>query len=992
MQLEFSTDIGRTYGLLKGSGPLECFFKKDDTNRTRFYTDRDSFIKEVAFMNSESFTCYAGIQPRIDGLKGSATNEGVKVVHKLYTDIDPNRPKGTNATDSEKAEALKVARKIQADFESQGYQKPVIGDSGNGYWAIFSIPEIEITDENRAEVSAKLKSWGQGIVDKYSTDAVEVDHRIYDLRRITKIFGTKIFNKPESENRPRRVSGFLDDHELIPDEKLLNDFLSIPVEVEPEASQSTPEGRDPFNIDRMLERCHLLRFLKEKSDAGVNLNHSVRLALSTLSLGLNDLETGMPFIKSMLQGCPDFSEQKTRYYLERNSGKGSPYGCEALKTIVKDHFKDFKQGKCDCKLPATKGPDGTPRKPSPIRFAGFMAEDLEQVWEQLERSENTFKDLLHLQDFSREFLSQVPKDTAEAFLNSKKDDAGLKAGTVKDLLKNAEVEVIEKVTQAQILLKLADGAEFFKDLDGTPFTTFLVDSHKETWPLRSSKFKEWLGHRFYKQERKPAGGQAFADAIGLISARATFQGEKKEVYTRIASLDDRVFIDMGNDAWEVIEVTGAGYRVLPESPTKFRRPSGMVELPHPVAGSLRDLKGFLNVKAETDWSLIGAWMVAAFSRGPFPVIILLGEQGTGKSVASRMLKSVVDPATSPLRSIPRSPQDLMIAGKNGWVLCFDNLSGMPTWLSDAVCRLSTGGGFGTRTLYSNDGETIFNNMRPVILNGISDVASRHDLIDRAVMINLEMIPEDMRKPEKEIWHAFDQIKPRILGGLFDAVAAAIRNQDKVSFDRLPRMADFALWAAAAEKETPWTEGITFMDSYQGNRNVAVEMAVDADLVSSSIMKLLLLDGGKWQGTATELLDRLTELVPEQAQKTKSWPKQPHFLSGKIKRAATFLRTLGVKIVFPDVRKKKREFIISAYESEQKTPEKVHLNSKGSPEKGSGEPFRCTINAEENKGVTEIFSKGSPGSPELHTLSKNGFLKNSAESGNIDEAQMVVVDI
>ena len=749
---------------------------------------------------------------------------------------------------------------------------------------------------------------------------------------------------------------------------------------------------------------------------------------STLSLGLNDLENGMPFITMILKGCPDFSEQKTRYYLEKNSGKGSPYGCEALKTIVRDHFKGFEPGKCDCKLPATKGPDGTPRKPSPIRFAGFMAEDLEQVWEQLERSENTFKDLLHLQDFSREFLSQVPKDTAKAFLNSKKEDAGLKAGTVKDLLKNAEVEVIEKVTQAQILLKLADGAEFFKDLDGTPFTTFPVDSHKETWPLRSSKFREWLGHKFYKQEGKPAGGQAFSDAIGLISARATFQGEKKEVYTRIASLDDRVFIDMGNDAWEVIEVTGAGYRVLPESPTKFRRPSGMVELPYPVAGSLRDLKGFLNVKAETDWSLIGAWVVAAFSRGPFPVIILLGEQGTGKSVASRMLKSVVDPATSPLRSIPRSPQDLMIgqgtgksvasrmlksvvdpatsplrsiprspqdlmiAGKNGWVLCFDNLSGMPTWLSDAVCRLSTGGGFGTRTLYSNDEETIFNNMRPVILNGISDVASRHDLIDRAVMINLEMIPEDMRKPEKEIWNAFDQMKPRILGGLFDAVAAAIRNQGKVSFDRLPRMADFALWAAAAEKETPWTEGITFMDSYQGNRNVAVEMAVEADLVSSSIMKLLLLDDGEWKGTATELLDRLTELVPEQAQKTKSWPKQPHFLSGKIKRAATFLRTLGVSIVFPDTRKKKREFIIKSYGSEAKQAKKVHLKQKGSPENDSGEPSGEPLFSKEKQQVTELFSKGSPGSPEIHTKSKRGekrFFEGKTEPEN---PQVVTVDI
>lgn len=975
MKFLISNDIGRTYDLLKGSGPVEAFFKKGDNNKTRFYQDRETFIKEVGFMNSECFTCYAGTQPRIDGLNASATNEGVKVLHRLYTDIDPDRPKGTNATDSEKAEALKVARKIQADFESRGYQKPVVGDSGNGYWTIFSIPEIRIDETNRPEIQAKLKAWGKDLIDKYSNDAVKIDD-VFDLKRIMKIFGTKIFNKPETEGRPQRVSGFLDDHEPIPDEKLREDFLSIPVEVVPEASKSAPEGRDPFNIGRMFERCYLLRFLKGKSETGTNLTHSVRLALSTLSLGLNDLENDMAFIKTMLQGCPDFDEKKTRYYLERNQGKGAPYGCEALRSSVKDHFSDFDVKQCDCKLPATKAPDGKERKPSPIRFAGFLAEDLDSVWEQLEQSENSFQNYLNLQDFSKEFLSQVPKDQAKAFLDSKKEDAGLKAGTVKDLLKNAEVEAKEKVTQSQILLKLSDGAEFFKDLDGIPFTTFPVDSHKETWPLRSSKFKEWLGHRFYKQERKPAGGQAFADAIGLISARATFQGKKKEVYTRIASLDDRVFIDMGNDAWEVIEVTGAGYRVLPEAPVKFRRPNGMVELPHPVAGSLKDLKGFLNVKAESDWSLIGAWMIAAYSRGPYPVIILLGEQGTGKSVASRILKSLVDPATSPLRSIPRNPQDLMIAGKNGWVLCFDNLSGMPVWLSDAICRLSTGGGFGTRTLYSNEGETIFNNMRPVILNGISDVASRHDIIDRTVMINLEMIPEEARKPEKEIWNAFDQVKPRILGGLFEAVSSAIRNQDNVSFDRLPRMADFAIWAAAAEKECQWTEGISFMDSYHGNRSAAIEMAVDADLVSDAVMKLMVLENGTWKGSSVELLENLSELMPERSRNSKAWPKHANVMTGRLKRGATFLRTLGVEIIFPDRTAKVREYTIT------------QGGSDGSGQTGTEARPEPETGTKQNKGNQALKGKGSGGSGgagQKHTKSKRGF---SQKKDDVEEPEPV----
>lgn len=993
MQLEISTDIGRTYDLLKGSGPLEAFFKKSDTTRTRFYTDKQTFIKETAFLNSEGFTCYAGIQPRCEGLTRSGSNADVKALHRLYMDIDPARPDGTNSTVDEKSEALQVARKVQADFVSQGYEKPVIADSGNGFWLILSIPEIPIDDSNRPMIQAKLKAWGQGIIDRYSNDAVKIDS-VYDLKRITKVFGTKIFNKPETEGRPQRQSGFVDDHEPIEDEKLREDVLNIPVEVAPETARRPAEGKTPHNLNRLFERCYLLRFLKGKSESGVNLTHSVRLALSTFSLAFDDLNNDLAFMKMMIQGCPDFSEQKTRYYLEHNTEKAVPYGCDKLRAIVADHFKDFEVEKCSCNLPATRDPEtGKERTPSPIRFAGFMPEDLEEVWQQLERSENSFQDYLKFQEFSKDYLSQVPKDAAEAFLNSKKEEAGLKAGTVKDLLKNADVEAkAKKPTQAEILIKLADAAEFFEDPNETAYATFPINGHRETWPIRSGSFRKWLGHLFYKEQGKPAGGQAFSDALNLIEARARYQGTQKEVYGRVAFLDDTVFIDLCNSNWEVAEITKAGYRVLPESPVKFRRPRGMEAMPHPVNGSLKAIKGFLNVKTESDFALIGGWMVGAYSGGPYPIILLQGEQGTGKSVISRMLKATVDPATSPLRSVPRNPQDLMIAGKNGWVIAFDNISGMQFWLSDALCRLSTGGGFSTRELYTNDGEALFNNMRPIILNGISDVASRHDLIDRAVMIDLEMIPENSRRPESEIWAEFKRIKPQIFGGLLEAVSSALRNQGRVSFERLPRMADFALWTAAAEKETPWTETISFMDAYSGNRAAAVEMAVEADPVSNSIMRLLILEEGRWQGTATELLDRLTELIPEQSRKLKSWPKYPNHLSGKIKRAATFLRTLGVKVVFPDVTKKKREFIISTYESEEKQPEKVHNIQKRFTTNESCEPCCEPDKPSKIHNISGKGSQGSQGSQHLHTNSKMPFSQKIDGDLEDPNPEIVVVEI
>ena len=61
----------------------------------------------------------------------------------------------------------------------------------------------------------------------------------------------------------------------------------------------------------------------------------------------------------------------------------------------------------------------------------------------------------------------------------------------------------------------------------------------------------------------------------------------------------------------------------------------------------------------------------------------------------------------------------MIAATNGWCLAFDNVSVIQAWLSDALCRLATGGGFATRGLYTDDEETIIDAQRPVVLNGVT---------------------------------------------------------------------------------------------------------------------------------------------------------------------------------------------------------------------------------------------------------------------------------
>jgi hypothetical protein len=273
---------------------------------------------------------------------------------------------------------------------------------------------------------------------------------------------------------------------------------------------------------------------------------------------------------------------------------------------------------------------------------------------------------------------------------------------------------------------------------------------------------------------------------------------------------------------------------------------------------------------------------------------LSGEQGSAKSTFSAILRALLDPNTAPLRALPREDRDLFIAASNGHVLAFDNVSGLPAWISDTLCRLATGGGFAVRQLYTDQDEVLFDAVRPAILNGIEDIVTRPDLADRAVFLTLEPIPEERRRPEGELWAAFDAERPRILGALLDAVVAGLKRLPDTHLPKLPRMADFALWATACESAL-WPAG-TFWSAYCGNRDEAVEGVIEADPIAAAV-RAMMATRTEWTGTASELLGALAGQAGERVAKSKSWPDSPRALAGRLRRAATFLRKIGLNIGF-----------------------------------------------------------------------------------------------
>lgn len=449
----------------------------------------------------------------------------------------------------------------------------------------------------------------------------------------------------------------------------------------------------------------------------------------------------------------------------------------------------------------------------------------------------------------------------------------------------------DEQSQATMAANMAAEWEQWHTPGKDAFVTIPVGEHFENWSVKSQMFKRYVAKQFFDQEGKAMNSDALSAAVNLIEAKALFEGEEHPVHVRVAEHHGKIYLDLCNDAWQVVEITANGWQVIDESPVKFRRSRGMLPLPAPMTnGVVDELRYYLNVDDAT-WPLVVAWLIANLRPiGPYPLLALFAEQGSGKSTTGRMLRSLIDPNSAPLRAEPKDGRDLMIAANNSWCLAYDNLSHVPSWLSDAMCRLSTGGGFATRELFTDQDEIIFDSQRPVMLTSIEEVATRSDLLDRCLIVWLPSIPEERRRPEAQMMVAFEAARPRIMGALLDAVSVALRDLPTIQLPCLPRMADFALWVTAAETGLGWAPG-TFLAAYQGNRASANDLALESSPVARPVLDILE-DRDGWSGTASELLQTMESKVSEQVRRQNSWPKNARSLSGQIKRLSPNLRSAG----------------------------------------------------------------------------------------------------
>jgi hypothetical protein len=462
-------------------------------------------------------------------------------------------------------------------------------------------------------------------------------------------------------------------------------------------------------------------------------------------------------------------------------------------------------------------------------------------------------------------------------------------------------------------MRLASDARVFRAADGRFHARVPVHGRQAIFGLSSSAFRDWLIDRYLGADRKLPPRRAVRRVLEGLEARARFETDSPNVYVRVGRDQDRelssYYLDLGDHAGTVIRICALGWSIARDSGIHFARPQGQLPLPMPERdGSIELLREFVNV-TESDFHLLVGWMAFALRPvGPYPVLVLHGNQATAKSTLVTVIRQLIDPQTAPHLAESRSTGDLMITAVNGWLLAFDNLSTLPNWLSDSLCRLASGSGFATRALYSNEERNIIYAQRPIILSGIDEFVRKGDLADRAVFLHLPAIINSKRREEIEFWGTFRELRPKILGGLLDAVAGALRELPSVQLAELPRMADFARFGEAVGRGLGWKPE-TFLAAYLDNRQQATLSTLEDSILANTILKIKEDCWGlmEWSMPASEMLAKLTLSLDRRIAKSPRWPKTPNMLSNELRRLAPTLAENGLFVIFK--RNRQRRLIV-----------------------------------------------------------------------------------
>ncbi len=426
----------------------------------------------------------------------------------------------------------------------------------------------------------------------------------------------------------------------------------------------------------------------------------------------------------------------------------------------------------------------------------------------------------------------------------------------------------------------------------------------DTYRLDSDDFRRYLMRLYHREKGSLPAPAAVAYVVEFLHASVPKDDEGEPVFLRVATRQspaksaapEQYLLDLADRAGRVVSIGPDGWEVTPGAGVHFWRPSGLGELPLPARGAAIDLLNkYVNLQ-EFQFPVLVAWLTAALRpAGPYPILVIEGEQGVGKTTLTEVCRHLVDPHVALVRSMPRIERELMLTAQSNWLVAFDNVSAVSAAQSDALSRLSTGGGYATRERSTDLGEIVIDIERPIIVNGTGEFMKRPDVVDRCIFLRLPPLSPKKRRHDQEFWAEFHRDLPNLLGALLAAAAGGLKHQGEIQLKELSRMADFDRWGAAVAQGLGWPQG-KFVDNYRFSRRPAGARAIEQVPVFLALAQILKRHR-RWACTPKDLLRALDAYKRLRWPEAGDWPASPAQLLKLLHGAAEQLRSEDIGVSF-----------------------------------------------------------------------------------------------
>lgn len=451
---------------------------------------------------------------------------------------------------------------------------------------------------------------------------------------------------------------------------------------------------------------------------------------------------------------------------------------------------------------------------------------------------------------------------------------------IKNIIGNVkESEVAEDETkQASAREKLSEITQKFEKIKATNGSAYCIvpsDQTSYAYEVDSEELRHAMRHIYKSEHKKFLQKNTIEEAIENIKADIFFdKAPAQNVYERVgADSIGNLYIDINDGAGNAIKITPKGHSIVNDAHCRFIRSSNMATLPFPAkSNGFNQLRELLNIQDDDSWVLIVSWIFSAYMpKGPYPILIVQGEHGSGKSILCRIVADLVHPTNSYSKNPASKTDDLMISAKHDRVLSFDNMSGCSVKMSDTLCRISTGIEYEKRTLFSDGNKFSFNACRPIILNGIDGIAHRHDLANRAFTVYMPPISSTKRKSEKVILEEFQKMKPALLGAICETLSCILKNKDSVMLETVPRMADAVMWVSAGYKALDWKSKDALIQAIDRNNEYIIEEAIDDSPLAQAIIKIME-EQRRLDCLNKDLFEKVKDKVPPHEKKNPDFPR------------------------------------------------------------------------------------------------------------------------